>query len=89
MLSYPIGEAEELLANKLSAAKQSHSNCEEDLDFLREQITGRKATPMARGRGKSGWLTDMCADDGGGDSACLQLGRGTKAERQGRRRPRK
>jgi hypothetical protein len=39
MLSYPIDEAEELLASKISAAKQSLENCEEDLDFLREQIT--------------------------------------------------
>jgi hypothetical protein len=41
MLSYPIPEAEELLSNKLSAAQQSLSNCEEDLDFLREQVTVR------------------------------------------------
>lgn len=39
MLSYPIGEAEVLLESKLKAAKTSLSNCEEDLDFLREQIT--------------------------------------------------
>lgn len=39
MLSYPLGEAEELLESKLSAAQLSRSNCEEDLDFLREQIT--------------------------------------------------
>lgn len=39
MLSYPIPEAEELLTNKLSAAQQSLSNCEEDMDFLREQVT--------------------------------------------------
>ncbi|KAF8470228.1 Prefoldin subunit-domain-containing protein [Kalaharituber pfeilii] len=39
MLSYPIDEAEELLKGKLAAAKESLSNCEEDLDFLREQIT--------------------------------------------------
>jgi Na+/phosphate symporter len=39
MLSYPINEAEELLASKLAAAKKSLENCEEDLDFLREQIT--------------------------------------------------
>lgn len=39
MLSYPIDEAEELLASKLSGAQQSLLNCEEDLDFLREQIT--------------------------------------------------
>ena len=43
MLSYPIDEAEELLATKLSTAKQSCSNCEEDLDFLREQITVSRA----------------------------------------------
>jgi hypothetical protein len=41
MLSYPIDEAEELLDSKLSAAKQNLANCEEDLDFLREQITVR------------------------------------------------
>jgi hypothetical protein len=39
MLSYPIGEAETLLDSKLQAAKRSLSNCEEDLDFLREQVT--------------------------------------------------
>ena len=39
MLSYPIDEAEVLLEGKLNTAKQSLQNCEEDLDFLREQIT--------------------------------------------------
>jgi hypothetical protein len=39
MLSYPIPEAEDLLTAKLHAAQQSLSNCEEDLDFLREQVT--------------------------------------------------
>ncbi|KAH8724589.1 Prefoldin subunit-domain-containing protein [Phaeosphaeriaceae sp. PMI808] len=39
MLAYPIPEAEELLSGKLLTAKQSLSMCEEDLDFLREQIT--------------------------------------------------
>jgi hypothetical protein len=39
MLSYPLEEAESLLDSKLAAAKSSMSNCEEDLDFLREQIT--------------------------------------------------
>ncbi len=42
MLSYPIDEAETLLDSKLKAAKLSLSNCEEDLDFLREQITVRR-----------------------------------------------
>jgi hypothetical protein len=41
MLSYPIDEAETLLDTKLKTAKTSLSNCEEDLDFLREQITVR------------------------------------------------
>lgn len=45
MLSYPIPEAEELLTNKLSAAQQSLSNCEEDMDFLREQVTVRRSSP--------------------------------------------
>ncbi|GAB7356148.1 hypothetical protein MBLNU459_g6742t3 [Dothideomycetes sp. NU459] len=39
MLSYPIPEAESLLESKLDAAKSGLVNCEEDLDFLREQIT--------------------------------------------------
>ncbi|KAL8944806.1 MAG: hypothetical protein Q9216_000228 [Gyalolechia sp. 2 TL-2023] len=39
MLAYPIGEAESLLESKLSTAQGSLENCEEDLDFLREQIT--------------------------------------------------
>ncbi|OJD37940.1 prefoldin subunit [Diplodia corticola] len=39
MLAYPIPEAEDLLDNKLKTAQVSLSNCEEDLDFLREQIT--------------------------------------------------
>ncbi|KAF2177411.1 Prefoldin, subunit 3 [Zopfia rhizophila CBS 207.26] len=39
MLAYPIPEAEELLKSKLSTAKQSLENCEEDMEFLREQIT--------------------------------------------------
>lgn len=39
MLAYPINEAEILLEGKLSGAQQTLANCEEDLDFLREQIT--------------------------------------------------
>jgi prefoldin subunit 5 len=39
MLAYPIPEAVELLSSKLSTAKASLLTCEEDLDFLREQIT--------------------------------------------------
>lgn len=39
MLSYPIGEAETLLRQKLNTAQTTRRNCEEDLEFLREQIT--------------------------------------------------
>lgn len=39
MLAYPIAEAEELLHEKLTAAQSTLSNCEEDQEFLREQIT--------------------------------------------------
>ena len=48
MLSYPIDEAETLLDSKLTTAKTSLSNCEEDLDFLREQITVCGPSPYAR-----------------------------------------
>lgn len=39
MLAYPMDEAETLLESKLETAKQNLANCEEDLDFLREQVT--------------------------------------------------
>ncbi|MCJ1332637.1 peptide chain release factor 1 [Thelotrema lepadinum] len=39
MLAYPIEEAVELLESKLKTAQDNLENCEEDLDFLREQIT--------------------------------------------------
>lgn len=39
MLSYSIEEAEALLEGKLLGAQQTLANCDEDLDFLREQIT--------------------------------------------------
>lgn len=41
MLAYPLGEASTMLQDKLAAAEQSLSNCEEDMEFLREQITVR------------------------------------------------
>ncbi|RMD42308.1 hypothetical protein DV735_g2836, partial [Chaetothyriales sp. CBS 134920] len=39
MVAYPLDEAEELLQGKLDKAKQSIKIAEEDLDFLRIQIT--------------------------------------------------
>ena len=47
MLAYPLVEAEALLDSKLEVAESSLSNCEEDLDFLREQITVRIYTPAS------------------------------------------
>ena len=41
MLAYPVDEAAEMLQEKLSAAEASLAICEEDADFLREQITVR------------------------------------------------
>ncbi|KAL3898820.1 MAG: hypothetical protein SGCHY_002482 [Lobulomycetales sp.] len=39
MLEYPVAEAAELLNDKLKIAKESLKQADEDLDFLREQIT--------------------------------------------------
>jgi len=39
MLSYSVDEAATLLKGRLEAAKESLHNCEEDLDFLRQQVT--------------------------------------------------
>jgi Prefoldin subunit len=67
MLSYPIDEAEELLASKLAAAKQSLTNCEEDLDFLREQIT----VSVHGSRHTSTNVSDGVLDYGGSYSTSL------------------
>lgn len=39
MLSYKLPEATELLRGRLSSAEQSLADVEEDLEFIREQIT--------------------------------------------------
>lgn len=39
MLEYTLEEAKELLNSKLSAASKSLVNTDEDLEFLRDQIT--------------------------------------------------
>lgn len=41
MLAYPLDEAHTMLDDKLTAAESSLGHCEEDLEFLREQITVR------------------------------------------------
>lgn len=52
MLSYPLDEAVSLLESKLSTAQSSLKNCEEDLDFLREQIT---VSPLLVDYGRADW----------------------------------
>ena len=47
MLQYPIPEAIQLLTTKLSSAKTSLEQVNEDLDFLKEQITTMEVN-MAR-----------------------------------------
>jgi DNA-binding transcriptional regulator YiaG len=39
MLLYPLSEAITLLAQKLAVANKSLENTQEDLEFLREQVT--------------------------------------------------
>jgi prefoldin subunit 5 len=39
MLEYPVQEASELLNGKLDAARLSLKQVEEDLEYLREQVT--------------------------------------------------
>ena len=48
MLAYPLLEAEVLLESKLASATINLTNCEEDLDFLREQITVRTSQRLLR-----------------------------------------
>jgi Prefoldin subunit len=39
MVEYPIDEAKSLLTEKLTTQETSLKQCQEDLEFLREQIT--------------------------------------------------
>jgi len=39
MVAYPVDEAKQLLTEKLSGQQTSMKTCQEDLEFLREQIT--------------------------------------------------
>ncbi|KAI8915071.1 Prefoldin subunit 3, partial [Entophlyctis helioformis] len=39
MLEYPIGEAKDLLTSKLASARLSLEQVDEDLEFIKEQIT--------------------------------------------------
>jgi hypothetical protein len=75
MLAYPIPEAEELLKSKLDTAKTSLANCEEDMEFLREQITVASAEPYPLS------ISDTPADARGRIRSCLQLGRRSAPQR--------
>ncbi|KAL8743669.1 MAG: hypothetical protein Q9190_003997 [Brigantiaea leucoxantha] len=68
MLSYPIAEAETLLESKLSTAEQSLEHCEEDLDFLREQITTLEVATARVYNWEVTTRRKETADDGGGSS---------------------
>jgi hypothetical protein len=78
MLAYPLAEAESMLAEKLSAAEISLGHCEEDLEFLREQIT---VCPMAFNRFVCRVTNFFPLDARGCHSARLQLGRCATAQR--------
>lgn len=78
MLAYPVGEACDLLDTKLSGARQKMSDCQEDLDFLREQITVSRRSNVE-------FITDMLMlfpDSRSRYGKGLQLGRRTEAERE-------
>lgn len=79
MLAYPIPEAETLLESKLDAAQSSLANCEEDLDFLREQIT----VSVVNSRYRAG--ANDAADHGSRDRSSVQLGCCAAEKRKGRR----
>lgn len=77
MLSYPVAEATTLLESKLSTAQQSLENCEEDLDFLREQITVSFCQHSAETL-----IADGGPDVGSSDCSSIQLGGHDEAERE-------
>jgi prefoldin subunit 5 len=78
MLSYSLPEAVELLSSKLSTAKASLITCEEDLEFLREQITVCLCRWIA-----PEWCLLTGLDTRGCVRSRVQLGRCAAQERQG------
>lgn len=73
MVAYPIEEAKELLTQKLSSQETSMKTCQEDLEFLREQIT-----TMEVNIGNAPLSPSQAHDC----SADVQLGRETTATNQ-------
>lgn len=81
MLAYPMDEAETLLVERLGKAKKSLVDCEEDAEFLREQITvSRPLSTRVPGTA----CTHILPDHGGCDSQSVQLGRRAEAQGEGR-----
>ena len=78
MLSYPIDEAENMLEGKLSGAQHTLGNCDEDLDFLREQIT------VSLGTYREDSKLINPGDTRSRHSTCVQLGCDNEEEREGR-----
>ena len=81
MLAYPLEEAEGLLESKLDAAQSSRSNCEEDLDFLREQITVRRSQHVEFHHCPVKLTRNL--DHGSSDRTSVQLGRRRAEKRKG------
>lgn len=90
MLAYPVAEAKDLLTEKLGAAELSLKYCEEDLEFLREQITvgcpaRAKHWQLVALRGLI-WLIFEDTDARSSDGASFQLGCGGETEGRRQRR---
>lgn len=84
MLAYPMDEAETLLVERLGKAKKSLVDCEEDAEFLREQITvSRPLLRFVIPVGGPSMLTTM-PDNGGRHGQGVQLGRRAEAQGEGR-----
>ncbi len=46
MLAYPIDEAEDMLRTKLDAASSTLKTCDEDMNYLKEQLTVSYISPV-------------------------------------------
>ena len=86
MLAYPIDEAVTLLESKLKAAQDNLANCEEDLDFLREQITVRLPSELPSAMEVGEYLLLTQTDSGSCNRKSLQLGCVDEEERERRGR---
>lgn len=79
MLAYPMDEAETLLVERLGKAKKSLVDCEEDAEFLREQITVSRPCPISTLP-----RAHTVPDHGGRNGQGVQLGCRAEAQGEGR-----